>query len=259
MKIIAITQARLSSTRLPAKVLLPLGKTSVLGLHINRLKEVKYFDEIIVATTNEAGSEKICQIAEEQSVRYFNGSLNDVLDRFYQAAIQFQPEIVVRLTSDCPLIDPKYVEDLIEKFLNHNVDYASNCLIPNLPDGLDAEVMKFSALEKAWREAKLQSEREHVTPYIWKNCDVKGGSLFKGLAVDYGLKLQDYRITLDEKEDYEVIKALVDNLGENVRLDEIMKYLADHPEIRSLNKEKIPNAGYLKSLAQDSNYDEENH
>lgn len=251
MKILAITQARVSSTRLPKKVLLPVGNTTILGLHLKRLKLVKKIDQLIVAAADEEGSNLIQEIAELEGISFIKGSASDVLDRFYQAAKFYKADIVVRVTSDCPLIDPFYVDSLIENFLAGSYDYGSNCLIQNLPDGLDAEIMKFSALEKAWNEAKLKSEREHVTPYIWKNTDIKGGSIFKGLALDYGLKLQDYRVTVDELEDYKLIQMIVKNCGENVGLQGIISFLNENEHLRSLNKDKVANAGYLKSISED--------
>lgn len=251
MKVLAITQARVSSSRLPSKVLLPLGSETVLDLHLKRLKKTKLVGDILVATTLEEGAEQIVTIAKRNSVLCYRGSLEDVLDRFYQAASSQEPDIVVRITSDCPMIDPFYIDDLIEKFIDANVDYASNCLVPNLPDGMDAEVMRYSVLERAWKEAQLQSEREHITPYIWKNTDVKGGALFKGLAVDYGLNLQAVRLTLDQPEDYEVLKALVASLGESASLQEMLNFLLLNPEISKLNSKISMNEGYFKSLQKD--------
>lgn len=251
MKILAITQARVSSSRLPAKVLLPLGAQTVLDLHLKRLKKSKRITDILVATTQEPEVDKIVKIAERQGCLVYQGSLEDVLDRFYQGAKKLHPDVVVRVTSDCPLLSAEYVDDLIEKFLKQNVDYASNCLIPNLPDGMDAEVMTFNALEQAWYEAKLKSEREHVTSYIWKNSDVKGGEKFRALAVNYGLNLDAIRITLDRDEDYEVITKLVQELGEECSLTQIVEYLKVHPEVYNINANIMANEGYIKSLQKD--------
>lgn len=251
MKILLISQARVSSSRLPAKVLKPLGRSTVLGVHLSRLKKSKLVTDFIVATVDEPGVEEIVGEAQRNGFGFFKGSLMDVLDRFYQASLIHHPDVVVRVTSDCPLIDVKLVDDLIEKFLMGNVDYASNCLEPNLPDGMDCEVFKFSALETAWRNAKLSSEREHVTPYIWKNLDIKGGNKFSGMAISYELNLSRLRLTLDQIEDYNFISQIVDGCGEESSLEEILIFLKEHPDLLSFNSKIMANEGYFRSLEKD--------
>lgn len=214
MSIAIVTQARISSSRLPQKVLLPLGEATVLDLHLKRLKKSKLASQFVVATTAEQGSERILAIAKKHGFSCYQGDVNDVLQRFYLAVKDLKPTIVVRVTSDCPLIDPVVVDRVISEFQKSNVDYASNVLNPTYPDGVDCEVFSFAALERAYKEAKLQSEREHVTPYIWKNSDIKGGSLFKAKSVESGVNYTDVRLTLDYKDDHDILKALVDSLGE---------------------------------------------
>lgn len=248
MKIMLITQARIASTRLPGKVLLPLGSGTILHMHLNRLRRCQRVDIFMVATTNEPDSGKILGVAQSCGFQYYQGSVDDVLDRFYQAAKPFNPDCVVRVTSDCPLIDPGLVDDLVEKFLAADVDYASNCLQPNLPDGMDCEVFRFSVLERAWREAKLDSEREHVTPYIWKNSNLKGGQIFSALAVEYGQNRSHIRLTIDQSEDYAVLKNLVERCGERASLDE---YVKAYPEYARINSHIKTNEGYETSLKKD--------
>ncbi len=248
MKVIAITQARIGSSRLPEKVLLNVGKDSLLGLHLKRLSKAKKLNKIIVATTHEVGSHKICEIAETLSIACFKGSLDDVLDRFYQAAIKENPDYIVRITSDCPLIDPKLLDEVIERAKAEDLDYYANILEEFYPDGQDIEVFKFSALEKAWKEATLKSEREHVTSYIRNNSSYKGGILFK--SNNHGLddNYNHVRLTVDEPQDLEVIRHLVRELG----FDKDWKTYADYylrtPEIRELNGQIIRNEGYQKSI-----------
>ena len=134
MKVVAVTQARISSSRLPQKVLLPLGSMTALGLHLKRAGKSKLINEIVVATTNEVGVEKIIAEAKSQNCRVFQGSLDDVLDRFYQAVVNDRPDYVVRLTSDCPLIDPELIDDTIRKIIHSKLDYGANCLNSTLPD-----------------------------------------------------------------------------------------------------------------------------
>lgn len=243
--ILAITQARLSSSRLPEKVLKILGTKTVLGLHLERLKKSKLIDKLVVATTAEAGNEKLISIINEQQVDFFQGSLNDVLDRFYQTAKLFRPDYIVRLTSDCPLIDAGLVDELIEKFLKSGADYGSNCVNPTYPDGFDAEIFSFKALEKAWLEAKLNSDREHVTPYIKKHTSKV---LF---SLENRFDLSHYRLTLDNEEDYLLLTALVKELGDKETWETYTDYLIKHPELTKINKHLERNEGLTKSLKED--------
>lgn len=199
----------------------------------------------MVATTDEPESMEIESIAMKNNYGCFHGNLNDVLDRFYQAAKNIQPDYVVRLTSDCPLIDPFYIDDLIKKFLERNVDYATNCLVPTLPDGMDAEIFKFTALETAWREASKKSEREHVTPFI------RESGKFKIFSVEYPLDLGSFRLTLDTSEDYELIKKLIAETGEEATLDNFLQSLKRNPEWLKINSQYERNEGLKKSLQND--------
>ncbi len=240
MKIVAITQARVSSTRLPGKVLKNLGSKTVLDLHLKRIKLAKNIDKIIVATTDEPEAEKIVQIADANDVKCFQGSLQDVLDRFYKALEYEAPVYVVRLTSDCPLIDPIYIDDAIDKFLASGADYAANCLNPTLPDGIDVEVFKFEALKDAWQNAKLKSEREHVTSYI-RDC-----GKFKIFSIEYPVNWGEVRLTLDTFQDYEVLNELVKQCGEEASLETYVNYLSVHPELAQLNSKFQRNENYKK-------------
>lgn len=191
MKIVAVTQARFSSSRLSGKVLKRLGHGTVLDLHLKRIKKSKLISSLVVATTNEIESAEIESIALKNGAGCYHGSLNDVLDRFYQAVVDLRPDYVVRVTSDCPLIDARFVDDLINKFLERGCDYAANCIVPTLPDGMDAEIFTFSSLERAWMEAQKKSEREHVTPYI------RESGKFAIYSVEYATNWGGLRMTLD--------------------------------------------------------------
>lgn len=172
---ILITQARSGSTRLPGKILKEINDESLLEIHLKRLNKCKNVSKIIVATTDKPEDKVIYDNAINQSFNSFRGSESDVLDRFYQALRNEKTDWIVRVTSDCPLIDPELVDNIIDFAIEKNVDYCANILIENFPDGQDIEVFKFSALENAWENAELLSEREHVTPYIRSNSDFKGG------------------------------------------------------------------------------------
>ena len=244
-KILAITQARYSSSRLPGKVLKSLGSGTVLDLHLKRIHQSKLINQFVVATTEEPESAEIEAIAARNNFECFHGSTDDVLDRFYQTARKYNPDYVVRLTSDCPLIDPFYIDDLIKTFLLKKVDYAANCLNPTLPDGMDAEIFTFNALETAWRDADKNSEREHVTPYI------RNSGLFKIQSVEYPLNWDSIRLTLDTTEDYELISKLVSVVGEDGTMNQYVKCLKLNPEWLKINSKYERNEGYLKSLKND--------
>jgi len=246
MKIMAITQARFSSTRFPGKVLKPLGQSTVLDLHLKRIRKSKLINIFMVATTSEPESSRIEKIAKSNDFLCFHGSLDDVLDRFYKAAKDFQPDYIVRLTSDCPLIDPEYVDDLINKFLVKKVDYASNCINPTLPDGMDAEIFTYTSLETAWKEARKKSEREHVTPYI-RDC-----GKFKIESVEYPLNYGNIRLTLDTGEDYELISKLVASVGENGSMNEYVQCLKKNSKWLEINSKFERNEGFAKSIKEDN-------
>ena len=196
-KVLAITQARVGSTRLPGKVLKTINGETLLQIHLERILKSKRISKLKVATTNEAGSEAIVAIANKVGVESFRGPIDDVLARFYLCALPENPDYIVRLTADCPLIDPHEIDNIIYEGIKGDYDYASNTLEPTFPDGMDAEVFKFSALKKAYEEATLKSDREHVTPYIWRNSSVKGGALFKSISVKNDEDFSKYRLTVD--------------------------------------------------------------
>jgi spore coat polysaccharide biosynthesis protein SpsF len=213
MKIGAIIQARTSATRLPKKVLkeLPYGSgTTVLQQVIRRLKKANKIDDVIVATTTEIEDDKIVKVAKNENVKWFRGSKEDVLNRYYLAAKKNKLDIVVRITSDCPCIAPELIDSIIEKHLRTKSDYTTNTLKRTFPHGLDTEVINITTLEKAFSEAKQDYEKEHVTPYVYKTRP----DLFKITLVEAPKELNypDIRITLDTEEDYALLCAVFDYL-----------------------------------------------
>jgi spore coat polysaccharide biosynthesis protein SpsF len=250
-KVIIVTQARLGSTRFPGKVLERIGKTTLLEFHIQRLKKSKHFSDIIIATTHEEGVEAIEQIALHENIVLYKGSTEDVLDRFYQAVKGEKPDYIVRLTSDCPLIDPILIDEVIELTLEHKLDYASNTLLELFPDGQDIEVFSWKALETAWNEARLPSEREHVTPYIRKHADFNGGVLFKAMNYGSALNYNRIRMTVDESKDLDAIKILVDKLGAEKDWKTYADFIIDNLQLFN-NQQIIRNEGYLKSLKKEN-------
>lgn len=251
MEVLAITQARIGSSRLPSKVLKTIGNKTLLQVHLERILKSKKIDKLIVASTSELGVEAILQIAGRLNVDVYQGSLENVLDRFYQAAIKYQPKWVVRLTSDCPLMDPHIIDSVVEKAIQENVDYCSNTLVTSFPDGMDVEVFKYTALELAWQKAKLNSEKEHVTPFIYNNCNLRNANLFVASQVLSEKNYSAVRLTVDEQNDLEVIKQLVDELGLNAGWQTYADYYLTHKEIYTINSAIERNEGYQKSLSKD--------
>lgn len=248
MKILAITQARVGSTRLPGKILKTIQGASLLEIHLRRILKSTRITKLKVATTNEPEAEKIVRIASLLGVAVYKGSLDNVLERFYFAAKDENPDWIVRLTSDCPLIDPVEIDRVIEHAVTTNSDYVSNTLTPTFPDGIDVEVFKFAALTKAYNEAQLTSEKEHVTPYIWKNSTFKGGTLFTSANIMNEIDYSSVRLTVDTEEDFLVIENLINVLGVNSPWIDYVKTLENHPEIKKLNQQYTRNEGYAKSL-----------
>lgn len=247
MKIIAITQARIGSSRLSGKVLKTVGNTSLLALHLKRLKGSKSLDKIIVATTNEEGSERICKIASSENIDCFKGSTEDVLDRYYSAAKKEKPDFVVRVTSDCPLIDPRLIDEVVQAGIRGGYDYYSNVITEDFPDGQDIELFTFHALETAWSEAVKKSDREHVTSYIRNNSSALGGKLFTSADHKCSDNYNHVRMTVDEQVDLDSIIWLVDKLGTEKDWLTYTKFILDNLE-RIKNTGIQRNEGYLKSI-----------
>ena len=213
MKIGAIVQARASSTRLPSKVLkdLPYGSgITVLQQVMRRLKKAEKLDDVIVATTMDKADAAIIKLSEKENVRWFKGSIEDVLERYYLAAKKNDLDIIVRVTSDCPCIDPEVVDWVLEKHLTAKADFTSNALHRTFPHGLDIEVLSFDALERAHLEAAEAFEREHVCPYIYKTnpkafkiCSFESSETYHAPEI---------RVTLDTQADYILLCAVFDYL-----------------------------------------------
>jgi spore coat polysaccharide biosynthesis protein SpsF len=250
MKIIAITQARIGSTRLPAKVLKEVCGKTLLQIHIERATRSKVITGFVVATTEEPGVDQIVRIAKAAGVKVYQGSTNDVLDRFYKAVVGDNPDWVVRITSDCPLIDAQLLDEVVNGTINAGADYGTNTFENFFPDGVDVEVFSFAALTEAWKNGKLPSEREHVTPYIRNNSDLKGGKLFKAYSYNKGASRGDVRMTVDEPRDFKLITALVENLGTSATWREYADYIVAN-NLSSINSDIIRNEGALKSLKND--------
>ena len=239
MKIVMITQARVGSSRLYGKVLKPLPYNSnitVLEQDIRRMKKSKYLNEIIVATTNKKEDDIILKITEKEKVKHFRGSENDVLSRYYFAAKENSVDVIVRVTSDCPCIDSEIIDIVIKEYLKDtSYDFVATVLKRTFPIGLDVEVIKFSALEKAYKEAEKDYQREHVTDYIYENPNK---FKLKNVLAPNKYNNPELRITLDTKEDYMQLCAIYDYLyykEEYFSAESVVKILTEKPWLKYIN------------------------
>ena len=251
MKILAITQARIGSSRLKKKILKKINNKSILEIHLERILKAKNLTKLVIATTNENESNRIVEIGKKLNILSYKGSISNVLKRVYDIAVIEQPDWIVRLTSDCPLIDPELIDSLINYAVKNNFDYASNTLKPTYPDGLDIEVFKFSALEDAFKNAKLISDFEHVTPYIWRNSSFFGKTKFISGSFESVTDNSKYRLTVDYIEDFELVNELIKELGNDLPWQLYVDFLNSNKFILKINEKITRNDGYLKSIKND--------
>lgn len=243
-----IIQARMGSSRLPNKVLMSLASKPVLEHVIRRCQHAQLVDRVIVATTVDSKDLAVVNFVSGLSVSVFCGSVNDVLDRYYQAARLFDLQHIVRITADCPMIDPEVIDKVIAEYFDRGADYAANTLKETYPDGEDVEVFSSDILSQVWNNAKMSSEREHVTPYIRKNSD------FKKINVANKIDLSRHRWTLDEPRDYQKLSVIFDALYQKdplFHMNDVLRFLAEHLQMDMLNADILRNEGYQKSLAND--------
>jgi len=245
--ILAIIQARMNSTRLPGKIMKPLLEQPVLYHVFLRVADSEYLDEIVVATTTEPSDDCIKEYCDKECIPVFRGSDSDVLDRYYQCAFQYKADTIVRITADCPLHEATIIDKVICGYMEGGYDYVTNTLEYTYPDGMDVEVFSFKVLERAWKNARLGSEREYVTPYIRNDPTTRMKSIVAELA--YPL----YRLTLDTPEDYLFITKIFEGMNRYCfSLDEVITYLEHNPGLLHINQHIGMNEGYFKSLVQDA-------
>ncbi len=247
MKFLVIIQARCGSTRLPAKVLKDVEGKTALEQMLGRVSRSAKVDEIMVATTMNQEDLPIVNLASRLGYRVFAGSSEDVLDRYYQAAKLIKPEYVIRLTADCPLFDWRLLDEAIDELSEDSDDLCS--YTETFPDGEDLEIFRFSVLKDMWKNARLASEREHVTLYVKNHPEIYR---LQNYECKLG-NLKNERWTLDEPEDLDVIRAVYKHFAPRTdfSMEEIYQFLQEHPEVRELNQKHIRNQGLLKSLAED--------
>ena len=241
-----IVQARMGSTRLPGKVLLDLGGKPMIRRLLDRLKHSEELEDIVVATTINERDDELEDYLAKQGVTCFRGDENDVLSRFHSVAKIYSPDIIVRITADDPLKDHRLIDRGVRLMqTGASIDYVSNTLEPTWPEGLDVEVIRYEALRKAHEEATLVSEREHVTPYIWKN-----NNLFNCHNFKWRRNLSHWRWTVDKPADLELMRRIFcdDAYRSSLSYETIVEWMDERQEMLTINSGTIRNEGYLRSV-----------
>jgi spore coat polysaccharide biosynthesis protein SpsF len=233
LKVVAIIQARMGSTRLPGKVLKDLEGATMLARVVERVRRARTIDELLIATTDRPADDAVVAECRRLSAPVSRGDQDDVLDRYYRAAQLVKAEVVVRITSDCPLIDPEITDKTVSAFLEALPDYASNVQTRTYPRGLDTEVMSFAALARAWQGARKRHEREHVTPFIFEHPDE-----FKLLSVTGEADYSSQRWTVDTPEDLEFVRAVYARFKNNPEFlwRDVIDLLEREPQLAELNR-----------------------
>jgi spore coat polysaccharide biosynthesis protein SpsF len=249
MAISAIIQSRMASSRLPGKIMKEILGKPLLVYMIERVQMARSVDRVIIATTTNPEDDVVGRLAEKLGVTLYRGSEHNVLGRFYDAAKKYGCDTIMRLTGDCPLIDPELLDDLAVFYADGDYDYACNCLEPTLPDGLDAEIFSYAVLEEATTHAVRSSDLEHVTPYIRRQT----GHLKIG-SWKFDQDLSHLRWTVDEQEDFDFIRQIIEELyPENrlLRMRDILSFISKKPELLAINRQFKRNEGFLKSIRAD--------
>lgn len=247
----AMIQARMSSTRLPGKVLRQINGRPMLAYMVERVKAACNVDNVVLVTSIDSSDDAIVELCKKNDILYYRGSLDDLIDRYYQAAKKFGVDIIVRLTGDCPLVDPRIIDDMVNIYKNATYDYIANTIPPKwtVPEGMDVEIFSFKNLERAWSEAKKPSEREHVTFYFWHNPQ-----LFSVYRYNLKQDFSQYRLTVDYPEDFEAVKAVFTNLyhvNHLFTMEDIVNFLKNNPNIYKMNKDIASNQGWQTAFEKD--------
>lgn len=247
MKIEAIIQVRVGSTRLPRKVLMKINDSTLLEFQIEQLRHSKLLNNIVIATTENKEDDVIYEMAKSLGVNSFRGNETDVLDRYYCCAKYFSIKHIVRINGDAPFIDPTIVDAVITFYKNGNFDYVSNFFKKTFPAGTEVEVFSFNTLKTTWKNAKKPSEREHVTPYIYNNP-----TKFRIGSVENNENVSNLHWTVDRKEDLDFVRHVYRHINKKpIFLSDIMRVLKEHPSLLDINKNTNSLEGYLKSLEND--------
>jgi len=258
MKIATVIQARMSSTRLPGKVMLPILGRPLLIRMIERVQVAKLIGQLVVATSTNTDDNEIEKLCIENGITCYRGHLTDLLDRHYQVGKLFSADAIVKIPSDCPFIDPRVIDKVLEYYINSDeFDYVSNLHPASYPDGNDVEIFSFEAIECAWKDATKDFEREHTTPFIWENQDYFSiGNVVWETGFDYSTS---HRWTIDFPEDYEFIRKVYEELyptNPAFSLDDILNLLKQKPHIAEINQQYLGKYWYEEHMDELKNIDE---
>lgn len=266
-KVKIIVQARMGSTRLPNKALLKIGDKPMLQHVVNQIKKSKYVDEIIIATTTSKKDEKIVTFCKKNNLNYFRGSNQNVLNRYYHCSKKYSCDPVVRISSDCPFIDPYVIDKTVEIFFAKSYDYVSNNIekiknkwensICNFPQGMVIEICNFRSLEKAWKNARKPSEKEHVFPYVQFTP-----SKFKIFSFSHESDLSYIRCTVDKKQDLKFVREVWRRIPKSkkiIHISDIEKIIKKEPHLIEINNSIKYDEGYLKSVEKDIQHAKKNN
>ena len=235
LHVVIIVQARMGSTRLPGKIMKTVFERPLLSYLLERLRDVRLAKEIVIATTTLANDQMIVNFCENENVNFFRGAEENVLDRYYQAARHYKADVVVRITSDCPLIDPVVIDEVIDEYLKNypSFDYVSNSLQRSFPRGMDVEVFSYKNLEIVHKEACCHDDKEHVTPFFYHRPE-----RFKLHNVSYKKDESSHRWTVDTEEDFIVVKKILTSLypkNPKFKIEEILELMKKHPQWSQIN------------------------
>lgn len=241
--ILAIVQARMGSTRLPGKTMLPFGQTTVLGYLLDRINKSLMVDTVVVATTTEKDDDDITVFAQKRGCQVYRGDVHDVLERFYMASRTHKADIVVRITADDPFKCPEVIDNAVCLLQDNNYDYVSNTLAPTFPEGIDVEVFTYAALEKAWKNACNPRHSEHVTAYIYENKkEFKIGNLIS--EPNYSA----WRMTIDYLNDYHTLKHLAETVDPEISYQQLAKFILDQNLVEIMKPKTCRNEAYNEQL-----------
>lgn len=252
-KVDIIIQARIGSTRLKGKVLKKHKGLTPLKIMIERLKHCKKINDVIICTTRLAEDNKVVKFCKKENIKFYRGSKNDVLSRYYETAIKFRSKIIIRVTSDCPLVDYRIINNMLNMFLKSKIDYYANTYpLPTMyPDGMDVEIFNFSTLKITNKNAILPSEREHVTPYMYNS------NKFKFKKKNLRKNLSKYRFCIDYKNDFNFFKKILnhfENKVYNIKMSELVNFVKKNPRIIKYQKLIKRNEGWSSVLLKDEKF-----
>lgn len=247
--VVAIIQARMGSTRLPGKVLADVEGEPMLARVVSRVAGSRRITKVVVATSTTAADDPIAALCQQENIPVYRGSEADVLDRYYQTAVAHHAQTLVRVTADCPLIDPEVIDRVVAAYLTDDCDYASNTIVCSYPDGLDTEVFSFDALANAWRDGRRKADREHVTPYLRSS----GRFRLRNVECELGCSLHHHRWSVDEPRDLALVRAIYARLPSKTEFGwrDVLKLLDGDPALARINCDLVRNSGYYRTLAEE--------